>query len=80
MKTKVLEDADVVTYVVVCDPGDEAFSSLVEFARPQRTCARCCGPTSGSRSSTSTRPRRNPRNPGGALPPPSADRCIAREV
>ncbi len=27
MKTKVLEDAEVVTYVVsVCDPGDEAFS------------------------------------------------------
>ena len=24
MKSKVVEDADVVTYVVVCDPGDEA--------------------------------------------------------
>jgi hypothetical protein len=24
MKAKVVEDADVVTYVVVCDPGDEA--------------------------------------------------------
>ena len=26
MKAKVIEDADVVTYVVVCDPGDEAVS------------------------------------------------------
>jgi len=25
MKYKVVEDADVVTYVVVCDPGDEAW-------------------------------------------------------
>ena len=39
MKTKVVEDADVVTYVVVCDPGDEAFSSLVEFARGEKLAA-----------------------------------------
>ena len=39
MKTKVVEDADVVTYVVVCDPGDEAFSSLVEFARGENLAA-----------------------------------------
>ncbi len=36
MKAKVVEDADVVTYVVVCDPGDEAFSSLVQFARSEK--------------------------------------------
>jgi uncharacterized protein len=36
MKSKVVEDADVVTYVVVCDPGDEAFSALSEFARAER--------------------------------------------
>jgi predicted DNA-binding protein with PD1-like motif len=35
MKTKVMEDADVVTYVVVCDPGDEAFDTLTQFARAQ---------------------------------------------
>ena len=33
MKAKVVEDADVVTYVVVCDPGDEAVSALTQFAR-----------------------------------------------
>jgi uncharacterized protein len=36
MKYKVVEDADVVTYVVVCDPGDEAVSALAEFARAER--------------------------------------------
>jgi uncharacterized protein len=36
MKAKVVEDADVVTYVVVCDPGDEAVSALNEFARSER--------------------------------------------
>jgi predicted DNA-binding protein with PD1-like motif len=36
MKTKVVEDADVVTYVVVCDPGDEAVAALTDFARAQR--------------------------------------------
>jgi uncharacterized protein len=36
MKSKVVEDADVVTYVVVCDPGDEAMSALTEFARSER--------------------------------------------
>jgi uncharacterized protein len=35
MKSKVVEDADVVTYVVVCDPGDEAVSTLTQFARSQ---------------------------------------------
>jgi uncharacterized protein len=35
MKSKVVEDADVVTYVVVCDPGDEAVSALTQFARSQ---------------------------------------------
>jgi predicted DNA-binding protein with PD1-like motif len=33
MKSKVVEDADVVTYVVVCDPGDEAVAALTQFAR-----------------------------------------------
>jgi predicted DNA-binding protein with PD1-like motif len=36
MKTKVVEDADVVTYVAICDPGDEAVSALTEFARSER--------------------------------------------
>jgi predicted DNA-binding protein with PD1-like motif len=36
IKTKVVEDADVVTYVVVCDPGDEAVTALTEFARSER--------------------------------------------
>jgi uncharacterized protein len=35
MKSKVVEDADVVTYVVVCDPGDEAVEALQEFARSE---------------------------------------------
>jgi predicted DNA-binding protein with PD1-like motif len=35
MKSKVIEDADVVTYVVVCDPGDEAIATLQEFARAE---------------------------------------------
>jgi uncharacterized protein len=36
MKAKVVEDADVVTYVVVCDPGDEAVSVLTQFARAEQ--------------------------------------------
>jgi predicted DNA-binding protein with PD1-like motif len=36
MKSKVVEDADVVTYVVVCDPGDEAVDALSQFARDER--------------------------------------------
>jgi uncharacterized protein len=36
MKAKVVEDADVVTYVVVCDPGDEAVSALTQFALSER--------------------------------------------
>jgi uncharacterized protein len=36
MKAKVVEDADVVTYVVVCDPGDEAIAALMQFARAER--------------------------------------------
>jgi uncharacterized protein len=36
MKAKVVEDADVVTYIVVCDPGDEAVSALTQFARSER--------------------------------------------
>lgn len=36
MKSKIVEDADVVTYVVVCDPGDEAMASLKQFARSER--------------------------------------------
>jgi uncharacterized protein len=35
MKSKVIEDADVVTYVVVCDPGDEAVAALQQFARAE---------------------------------------------
>ena len=36
MKSKIVEDADVVTYVVVCDQGDEAVSVLGQFARAER--------------------------------------------
>jgi predicted DNA-binding protein with PD1-like motif len=36
MKSKVVEDAGVTTYVVVCDPGDEAMASLKQFARAER--------------------------------------------
>jgi uncharacterized protein len=36
MKSKIVEDADVVTYVVVCDQGDEAMASLKQFARTER--------------------------------------------
>jgi predicted DNA-binding protein with PD1-like motif len=36
MKSKVVEDADVVTYVVVCDPGDEAVATLQQFARAEQ--------------------------------------------
>jgi len=35
MKYKVVEDADVVTYVVVCDPGDEAVDTLTQFAQAE---------------------------------------------
>ena len=36
MRTKVVEDADVVTYIAVCDPGDEAVTALNQFARAER--------------------------------------------
>ena len=36
MKAKVIEDTDDVTYVVVCDPGDEAVSALTQFARSEQ--------------------------------------------
>ena len=36
MRSKVIEDADVVTYVVVCGPGDEAVAALEQFARAER--------------------------------------------
>jgi uncharacterized protein len=36
MQSKIVEDADVVTYVVVCDQGDEAVSVLEQFARAER--------------------------------------------
>jgi uncharacterized protein len=36
MKSRVVEDGDVVTYVVVCDPGDEAVATLGQFARAER--------------------------------------------
>ena len=32
MKSKVVEEADVLTYVVVCDPGDEALAALAQSA------------------------------------------------
>jgi hypothetical protein len=41
MKAKVVQDADVVTYVVVCDPGDEAVAALTQFARADSSRAGC---------------------------------------
>ena len=35
MKSMIVEDAEVVTYVVVCDPGDEAVAALTQFARAE---------------------------------------------
>ena len=35
MKAKVIGDVDDVTYVVVCDPGEEAFDTLTQFARAE---------------------------------------------
>ena len=35
MKSKIIEDADVITYVVVCDPDDEAVGVLTDFARAE---------------------------------------------
>jgi uncharacterized protein len=35
MKSMIVEDADVVTYVVVGDPGDEAVSGLERFVRSE---------------------------------------------
>src|SRR5271165_6370952 len=36
MRARVVEDADVVTYIAVCDPGDEAVAALTQFARAER--------------------------------------------
>jgi hypothetical protein len=36
MKSKIVEDADVITYIVVCEPGEEAVAALEEFARAER--------------------------------------------
>jgi hypothetical protein len=36
MKAKVVQGADVITYVVVCDPGDEAFGiALIDLERSE---------------------------------------------
>ena len=35
MKSKIIEDADVVTYVVVCDQGDQAVATLQQFAQDE---------------------------------------------
>jgi hypothetical protein len=36
VKAMLVEDADVVTYVVVCDPGDEAVAALSELRKVMR--------------------------------------------
>ena len=36
MKANIVQNADVVTYVVVCDIGDEAVDTLTQFARSKR--------------------------------------------
>lgn len=36
MKSKIVQDADVVTYVMVCDPGENAVSALNELARREQ--------------------------------------------
>ena len=43
MRSKVIEDADVVTYVVVRDPGDEAVAALEQFARALRASGSVAG-------------------------------------
>jgi uncharacterized protein len=35
VKSKIVEDADVVTYVLVCEPGEEAFGALEQLARDE---------------------------------------------
>ncbi len=35
MRTRIVEDAEVVTYVAVCDPGDEAVAELGALARAE---------------------------------------------
>jgi hypothetical protein len=36
MKAKVVENAGALTYVALCDPGDEVASALNQFARSAR--------------------------------------------
>ncbi len=52
MKAKIVEDADVVTYVVVCDPEDEAVSALTEFARSENLEAAQIGAVGAFRHAT----------------------------
>ena len=35
MRARIVEDADEVTYVAVCDPGDEVVAELTRFARAE---------------------------------------------
>jgi predicted DNA-binding protein with PD1-like motif len=39
MKATVIEDAEVASYVVVCEVGDEAVGALFDFARAERLAA-----------------------------------------
>lgn len=54
-QAEVVEDADVVTYVVVCDPGDEAVSALSQFARWKLRRSPPSAPSSTRPSAGSTR-------------------------
>ena len=62
-KSKVVADADVVTCVVVCDPGEEAVAELARFARAEQLrsligdiAAGQDGPSSGDAYSRPWRP------------------------
>ena len=66
MRSKVIEDADVVTYVVVRDPGDESVAALEQFARALSVWKRRRSLPSAA---LSARHRRLVRPYGQGLPP-----------
>ena len=49
MKAMVVQYADVVTYVVVSGPGDEAVAALAQFVSAEATSSRTGVPHAGGR-------------------------------
>jgi len=80
MRSKVVEDADVVTYVVVCDPGDEAVAALEEFARAERLEASQIGDVAEDRDGPSLNVHVVPGLPDGryAVATSSRHECSRR--